>query len=121
MEKRVLVLEDQQLLRDLLCGAIGGLSGVAEVGGAATLAEARAWLARVTAVDLVVLDLELPDGHGMELLAEAAVKNARVVIVTGGRDAANAREALLRGVAPLGGLAWMAFPKRLARIRSTRG
>jgi DNA-binding NarL/FixJ family response regulator len=97
MSMRVLVLEDQQLLRDLLCSAVRGMPEVDEVRGAGFLSEARTFLGE-TAVDLMILDLELPDGHGMQLLDAPGLANARVVIVTGSREAASAREALLRGV-----------------------
>ncbi len=56
------------------------LAGVAQVRGAESLAAARAALAGAP-VDMVMLDLELPDGCGSELLAE--IDGQPVVIFSG--------------------------------------
>lgn len=97
MPLRVMILEDQQLLRDLMIGAVKGMPELECVGGFATVAEARGCLTREE-VDIVMLDLQLPDGSGMDLIADSQARDIRIIIVTGMRDAANAREALLRGV-----------------------
>lgn len=97
MAMRVMILEDQQLLRDLLVGAVKSVEGMECVAGFATVAEAREFLA-AESVDIVILDLQLPDGSGMDLIPDSQAHEVRVIIVTGMRDAANAREALLRGV-----------------------
>jgi PAS domain S-box-containing protein len=61
---RVLHVEDDV---DLLHGIAAILGGDAEVAAARNLKEAREQLAR-TPFDLVILDLALPDGSGLELL-----------------------------------------------------
>ncbi|GAB5559245.1 MAG: response regulator transcription factor [Synoicihabitans sp.] len=97
MALRVMILEDQKLLRDLLISAVKSVPALESVGGFSTVGEARNFLT-TTAVDMVILDLQLPDGSGMDLIADSQERDIRVVIVTGMPDAANAREALLRGV-----------------------
>ena len=80
---RILVVEDnamnRRLVRDVL--AFRGH----EVVEAASVAEARAHLAEAP-VDLVLLDIQLPGGSGVELLAELRADPARaelpVVAVT---------------------------------------
>lgn len=63
---RILHVDDD---RDILEVTAAALSGSAEMSGAASLAEARSLLP-VLRPDLVILDLGLPDGSGLELLSE---------------------------------------------------
>lgn len=64
---RVLVVEDDPNLAPFLVKALEEASHVADRAG--TLAEARRRLAE-TRYDLVSMDIQLPDGSGLELLAE---------------------------------------------------
>lgn len=68
---RVLHIDDD---RDILDVTAQALSGTAEVSGAESLASARNAL-RLAAFDLVILDLGLPDGSGMELLTDLRDEN----------------------------------------------
>lgn len=62
----VLIVEDDQDLRDILAMLLEAAGhAVASVG---TTAAARAWLAANPAPGLVVLDVELPDGDGRNIL-----------------------------------------------------
>lgn len=97
MPLRVMILEDQQLLRDLMVKVVNGRESMVCAGDFATLREAQAFLA-AESVDMVILDLHLPDGSGMDLIRSAQKQEARIVIVTGQRDSVSAREALLQGV-----------------------
>ncbi len=66
----VLVVEDEPLLQQRLRGVLLGLGYAADaLVFAATLAEARALLA-VQPVALALVDLQLPDGNGRELIAQ---------------------------------------------------
>ncbi len=65
---RILHVEDDPSLADLLEQALGGVS---QVVNAASLAAARAHL-RDQPFDLVILDLGLPDGSGIDLLGDLA-------------------------------------------------
>lgn len=66
--------------RDILEVTAAALSGTAEVTGVESLAGARAALAR-SRPDLVILDLGLPDGSGLELLGDLGDEHGRTVPV----------------------------------------
>lgn len=85
------------LLRQLLVGAVQSLDDLEMVGEAGSVAEGIALLSLAT-VDIVVLDLHLSDGNGLELVRQARDAGARIIIVSGMKDSACAREALLLGV-----------------------
>jgi len=75
---RVLVVEDDVSLGGGLVGVLAGDGH--EVRWAQTAARARSLLAEAP-VDLVLLDLGLPDGDGLELCREIRAQHAGVVIV----------------------------------------
>jgi DNA-binding response OmpR family regulator len=95
---RILVVEDDPAIR-------AGIGHQLRRAGyipfaAATVAEARMRLSN-TAVDLVILDLGLPDGSGLDLLTELRdgdVDSARIpVVVLTGRNPAEVKAPSLRG------------------------
>ena len=86
---RLLVVEDETRIVEVLRAALGRAGFV--VDAVATVADARA-AAPLVAYDAVILDLGLPDGDGMELLAELRRAGSRVpVLVLTARDAVEAR------------------------------
>jgi DNA-binding NarL/FixJ family response regulator len=96
--KRALIIEDQTTLRELLSEL---LASSYEVVSCATGSEARALLGRER-FDLVLLDLVLPDAHGLELLSELraarpATRRPRTLILTGHAKPAVVRDAIERG------------------------
>jgi DNA-binding NarL/FixJ family response regulator len=66
---RVILVEDQALFRSLLGELIRQESGFALVAAAESVAEARA-LAAARPVDVMLMDVELPDGNGFALARE---------------------------------------------------
>ena len=66
---RVLLVEDHPDFRRLMEGLLGGQADIKVVVQAGSLAEARKHAA-VVRFDVVVLDLSLPDGDGVDLIAE---------------------------------------------------
>lgn len=96
---RVLVVEDDPVAADAHVMYVGRVPGFLVVGKAATGAEARRVLER-TPIDLLLLDLHLPDVHGLQLARSlrAAGHHADVVAVTSARDLAVVREGVSLGV-----------------------
>ncbi|HVP29761.1 MAG TPA: sigma-54 dependent transcriptional regulator [Myxococcota bacterium] len=91
---RALVLEDDP-------DFAAGLEALVELAGfdaraAATLEDARKRLSE-TPFDVVLADLELPDGRGLELLDEDIAGSPEVVVVTGHATVDTAVAALRRG------------------------
>ncbi|MDK9702231.1 MAG: PAS domain S-box protein [Sulfuritalea sp.] len=74
---RVLHVEDDP---DIVRVVAGMLAGVARALTAPTLADARRQLAQEAPPDLILLDIGLPDGCGLDLLPEAAARGIPVVI-----------------------------------------
>jgi DNA-binding NarL/FixJ family response regulator len=93
---RVLIVEDHAAVREAVASAFEPEPDFEIVGQAACLAEARQMLGRV---DVVILDLGLPDGSGSELIPElhAANPNAHAVVLTAAYDPAMATELTERG------------------------
>jgi len=92
----LLIVEDDDALRQRLARAFEARGF--DVRGAATAAEADA-IARQEAPELVVLDLRLPDGHGLDLIPTLKQLDAatRIVVLTGYGSIATAIEAVRRG------------------------
>jgi response regulator of citrate/malate metabolism len=96
---RVLVVEDEPLAAQAHRQYVERVPGFTVVGTAHSGAETRRLLAR-TPVDLLLLDLYLPDGHGLQLLRalRAAGHAVDVIAVTSARDLAVVREGVSLGV-----------------------
>ncbi|MCB5165748.1 response regulator [Streptomyces bambusae] len=96
---RVLVVEDDPVAAAAHALYVGRVPGFAVTGTAHTVAEARRALER-TPVDLLLLDLYLPDGHGLGLARalRAAGQRVDVIAVTSARDLAVVRESVSLGV-----------------------
>jgi len=77
---RILHVEDDADVAEVVAARISFELPGAEVASVATLADARAHL-REQAPDLVVLDLMLPDGNGLELLVELGQQRPPIPVV----------------------------------------
>jgi len=94
MSERVLLVEDDRELRALLREALE-VEGY-HVSTAASLADAQAQLAHASeSIDLVLLDLGLPDGDGQTLLATLRRDRSTPVIVISARDSEGSKIRLL--------------------------
>ncbi len=96
---RVLIVEDDPQIAALHWRLLEA-GGFEVLGQAESLRVARA-MARSLPPDLLLLDVHLPDGRGLDLLRELRVAGARVdaVLVTAASDAASVQDALLHGAA----------------------
>ena len=77
---RVLLVEDHPDFRRLMEGLLGGQADIKLVVQAGSLAEARKHAAAVK-FDVVVLDLSLPDGNGVDLIADLRRENPDVAVL----------------------------------------
>ncbi len=98
---KYLVVDDHSLIRDAMQSLLSSIDGEARGLLAANAAQARSTLAAQSAIDLALLDLNLPDADGFALLGEfrAAYPAMAVVMLSGERDAATVRRALDAGAA----------------------
>ena len=82
---RVLIADDQPLLRHSLRLIVDGADGLAVVGEATTGEEAVA-RARATRPDVILMDIRMPGGDGIEatsqIVADPALGGCRVLILT---------------------------------------
>ncbi|SOD59375.1 Response regulator of citrate/malate metabolism [Streptomyces zhaozhouensis] len=96
---RVLVVEDEPLAAEAHRGYVERVPGFVVSGVARSGAEAARLLA-TTEVDLLLLDLYLPDGHGLRLVRalRGAGHAVDVIAVTSARDLTVVREGVSLGV-----------------------
>lgn len=90
---RILVVEDQAILRDMLADWVESGSRYELVAVESTLAGARSAIAS-RPIDLVILDLMLPDGNGLTLVRELESRPVpRFVLLTANEQPWIVREA----------------------------
>ncbi|MEV4560091.1 response regulator [Kitasatospora sp. NPDC049285] len=132
MTIHVLVVEDDPVAADAHTRYVGRTPGYTVTATAHSCAAAMRALDRArdggTPVDLVLLDLHLPDGHGLQLCRgmRAAGHTADVIAVTSARDLAMVRQAVTVGVVqyllkPFGSAALADRLRQYARYRATLG
>ncbi len=97
---RVLVGEDEATAAEAHGEYVGRVPGFELAGTARSAHDAARFLAGDPLVDLVLLDMHLPDGHGLGLLqhVRAAGHRCDVIAVTSARDADVVRNAVTQGV-----------------------
>jgi two-component system response regulator DevR len=92
MTIRVFLVDDHELVRRGLCDVLAGARDVTVIGEAATAAEAVREVQRL-APDVVLLDVRLPDGSGIDVCRQVRAKDpsVRFLVLTSYDD----REALV--------------------------
>lgn len=95
MASGIVVCDDHPMFRRGIVAALTEEPGVVLTGEAGTLAELRTLL-RARATDLILLDVELPDGSAVAAVAELAA-HARVVMISAHDDPVMVRQALQAG------------------------
>jgi response regulator of citrate/malate metabolism len=100
MTFRVLVVEDEAVAAEAHASYLGRLAAFELAGVARSAREAVRFLTADPDVDLVLLDMHLPDGHGLTLLRHlrAAGQLCDVIAVTSARDLDVVRQAVTQGV-----------------------
>ncbi|WP_439939358.1 response regulator [Nocardia sp. N13] len=100
MSVRVLVVEDEEVAAEAHATYVQRMAGFELAGVARSAAEAVRLLDRDADVDLILLDMHLPDGHGLGLLQRlrAAGHTVDVIAVTSARDTEVVRRAVSQGV-----------------------
>ena len=97
---RILIVEDQDMVRDAIASLLGDAADIEVVATARSIREALPLLDRHRP-QVVLADLALDDGSGMELVRSLrrSRRKGRVLILTGLRDAFAANDALSGGAA----------------------
>ena len=87
MNLRILLVDDHEVVRVGLRALINDQPGMKVVGEAATAREAVIQ-AGIQRPDIVVLDLRLPDGHGVDVCRDIKAKfpNTRIIVLTSFAD-----------------------------------
>ena len=98
---RILIADDHPLFRQALAQVLRTLFADAQLIETGTLQGAREHLTADAAIDLVLLDLHLPDSHGLMGLAtlRAEFPAVAVAMISAHEDAATIRRALALGAA----------------------
>jgi DNA-binding NarL/FixJ family response regulator len=97
-QTRVMIVEDHADFRDLMEVLLGRQPDIELLAKAGSLVEARAQAARFE-LDVAVLDLGLPDGNGVDLIADLcrASNEVRVLVLSASLDPAGIEEARSAG------------------------
>jgi DNA-binding NarL/FixJ family response regulator len=93
---RVLLVDDDAAIREALALAFAEDGGFVVAGQAGALAEARTMLADI---DVAIIDLTLPDGHGAELIPElrASSPDAQALVLSANADRVATANAVEKG------------------------
>lgn len=100
MTVRVLIVEDEQIAAEAHAAYVSRIDGFEVAGIARSAGEAVRHLAKDAAVDLVLLDMHLPDAHGLAVLRRlrSSGHTCDVIAVTSARDLDVVRKAVSQGV-----------------------
>lgn len=100
MASRLMLIDDHPVVRQGLSSFLALQEDLEIVAEAGSLAEARSRLVQLqSGLDLVLLDVELPDGNGLSLIEElrGLPSEPRVLVLTSFLEGDYVREALSRG------------------------
>jgi response regulator of citrate/malate metabolism len=108
-----LIVEDDYHVATIHAAYIRRIAGFTVAGQASTVATARAEIKRL-APELVLLDLYLPDGHGLDLVREVLDEQDNrpdFLVITAARDVGSVRAAM-----QLGAVHYLVKPFRFAQL-----
>ncbi|HEY9280527.1 MAG TPA: sigma-54 dependent transcriptional regulator [Eoetvoesiella sp.] len=109
----VLIIDDDAAVREVLADVVSDEGH--SVAQAADVRQARIQVERQKP-DIVLLDMQFPDGSGIDLWKELALGNAQLVFITGHATVDNAIEALRCGAVD-----YLLKPLNLQRLRGVLG
>jgi DNA-binding NarL/FixJ family response regulator len=94
----ILLIEDDQPVRERLARIIGGWAGGRLIGACATFEEAVGFIEEAR-IDLLITDLKLPDGHGVQAirLLRAKQPHAEAMVISALTDDRSVIEAIEAG------------------------
>jgi DNA-binding NarL/FixJ family response regulator len=93
---KILVVDDHSLLREALCGVLKELQSDAAIFEASDGCEAMQFVKQHADLDLILLDLKLPDRDGFEMLAELRARDPSISIVV--MSALQDRDSVMRAL-----------------------
>lgn len=107
---KLLVVEDEEDINEILVDSLSSAGFVVE--GCSTLSKAKVILSK-SEIDLVILDMNLPDGSGFELIKDLkrSKQGLEILVLTANNLPREIDEALLLGVAD-----YMTKPFRTAEL-----
>jgi response regulator of citrate/malate metabolism len=112
---RTLVVDDDYRVAKVHAASISRLEGFTAVGQAHSCEEARS-LVRSLQPDLLLLDLYLPDGHGLDLIRSMSeldlAPRPDFIVITAAQDIASVRNAM-----QLGAMYYLVKPFGFAQLR----
>lgn len=121
---RVLIVEDEPLIAEAHRSYLARIGGFTVVAVAHTGADAVRAATKAGPIDLVLLDLGLPDAHGLDVAATLAAlrPSPDIIAITSARDLAIVRAAVAHGVVLylLKPFTFAAFRDKLARYLEFR-
>ena len=95
---RIAIVEDDATVREHFIEIVSGQDGLDLAGVAPSLARARDLLSQTQKPDLVLLDIGLPDGSGLDFISEIRTKcDAKILIVTSFGDRETVVDAIRSG------------------------
>lgn len=125
---RVLVVEDEPLAAEAHAAYIGRLPGFVLAGSATTGQSALRQLASAAAagvpIDLVLMDMNLPDQHGLDISRRMRVAGLTtdIIAITAVRELDNVRQAIAAGIVQylIKPFTYATFAKKLTSYREFR-
>ncbi len=99
----ILIVDDEPTLRELVLDVIGGSNIDCHLVTAASVSEAKHAIATIEKLELLLLDVQLPDGSGMSVLPTLRELHpmAEAVVLTGHASLSSAITAMRAGVIDL--------------------
>lgn len=99
MEIRILVVDDEEIIRDGICNKINRLFPKAEIVGKALETEEALKLVELCKPNVIITDICMPETNGIAFLKQVKLIDERIrfVIISGYQDFSYAREAIKLG------------------------